>query len=68
MIEHTSLDDWQSNFKASVDSVFIATKAAFKAMYQQGSGAVVTVSSVSSLQAEWQPVPIRHLRPYQSIH
>ena len=50
MIEHTSLDDWQSNFKASVDSVFIATKAAFKAMYQQGSGAVVTVSSVSSLR------------------
>jgi len=51
MIEHTSLDDWQANFKASVDSVFIACKAALKVMYQQRSGSIITVSSVSSLRA-----------------
>lgn len=51
MIQHTSLDDWQANFKASVDSVFIACKAALKVMYKQRSGSIVTVSSVSSLRA-----------------
>ncbi len=51
MVLDTSLDDWQANFKASVDSVFIACKEALKIMYQQRSGSIVTVSSVSSLRA-----------------
>lgn len=51
MIQHTSLEDWQANFKASVDSVFIACKEALAVMYKQRSGSIVTVSSVSSLRA-----------------
>ena len=51
MIPDTSLDDWQANFKASVDSVFIACKEALAVMYKQKSGSIVTISSVSSLRA-----------------
>ena len=51
MVLDTSLEDWQANFKASVDSVFIACKEALKVMYKQRSGSIVTVSSVSSLRA-----------------
>ncbi len=51
MLEDTSLEDFQANFKASVDSVFIGVRECLKIMKKQRSGSIVTVSSVSSLRA-----------------
>jgi NAD(P)-dependent dehydrogenase (short-subunit alcohol dehydrogenase family) len=51
MIVDQSLEEWRSNFGVGVDSVFIGTKAAFRAMIPKGRGAIVNVSSVSSLRA-----------------
>ncbi|MEH6549894.1 MAG: SDR family NAD(P)-dependent oxidoreductase [Pseudomonadales bacterium] len=51
MVVDTSLEDFQGNFKASVDSVFMACREAIKIMMKQRSGSIVTVSSVSSLKA-----------------
>ncbi len=51
LIQNTSLEDFQANFKASVDSVFIGCREALGYMYEQKSGSIVTVSSVSSLRA-----------------
>jgi len=46
-----SIEDWRANFGVSVDSVFIGVQAAMKIMVPQGSGAIVNISSVSSLRA-----------------
>ena len=51
MIHDTSLEDFQANFKASVDSVFIGVREVLRYMYEQRSGSIITVSSVSSLRA-----------------
>lgn len=51
MVLDTSLEDFQANFKASVDSVFIGCREAMRYMYEQRSGSIITVSSVSSLRA-----------------
>ena len=51
MVLDQSIEDWRSNFTASVDSVFVGCKAAMAVMQQQGSGSIVNVSSVSSLRA-----------------
>lgn len=51
MIADQSLEEWRTNFGVGVDSVFMGTKAAFRAMLPQRSGSIVNVSSVSSLRA-----------------
>ena len=51
MIVDQSLEDWRRNFGVGVDSVFVGTQAAFKIMIPRGSGAIVNISSVSSLRA-----------------
>lgn len=51
MVLDQSIEDWRSNFTASVDSVFVGCKAAMAVMQKQGSGSIVNVSSVSSLRA-----------------
>lgn len=51
MVLDQSIEDWRANFTASVDSVFIGCKEAMKIMYEQGSGSIVNISSVSSLRA-----------------
>ncbi len=51
MIVDQSIEDWRANFGVSVESVFIGVQAAFRVMIPQGSGAIVNISSVSSLRA-----------------
>lgn len=51
MVLDQSIEDWRSNFTASVDSVFVGCKEAMRIMQKQGSGSIVNVSSVSSLRA-----------------
>lgn len=51
MVVDQSLEDWQANFGAGVDSVFIGVQAAMRIMIPQGSGSIVNISSVSSLRA-----------------
>lgn len=51
MIVNQSIEDWRANYTASVDSVFVGCKEAMKIMQEQRSGAIVNISSVSSLRA-----------------
>lgn len=51
MVLAQSLEHWRANFGVSVESVFIGVQAALKVMQAQGHGAIVNVSSVSSLRA-----------------
>lgn len=51
MIVDQSIEDWQANFTASVDSVFVGCKQAMKIMMEQRSGSIINISSVSSLRA-----------------
>jgi meso-butanediol dehydrogenase/(S,S)-butanediol dehydrogenase/diacetyl reductase len=51
MVVDMNIDDWRSNFTASVDSVFIGCREAMRIMQKQGSGSIINVSSVSSLRA-----------------
>ncbi len=44
-IDAMSLDNWRKNFSVTVDAAFVGTKAAMKIMVEQGSGAIVNVSS-----------------------
>ena len=50
MLDQT-IEDWRSNFTASVESVFVGCREAMRIMVKQGSGSIVNVSSVSSLRA-----------------
>ncbi|KZX58955.1 2,5-dichloro-2,5-cyclohexadiene-1,4-diol dehydrogenase [Halioglobus sp. HI00S01] len=45
------IDAWRANFGVCVESVFIGVQAALKIMQPQGSGAIINISSVSSLRA-----------------
>ena len=51
MVLDMNIDDWRSNFTASVDSVFVGCREAMRVMQKQGSGSIINVSSVSSLRA-----------------
>lgn len=51
MVLDMKIEDWRSNFTASVDSVFVGCREAMRLMQKQGSGSIVNVSSVSSLRA-----------------
>jgi NAD(P)-dependent dehydrogenase (short-subunit alcohol dehydrogenase family) len=51
MVLDQSIEQWRANFGVSVESVFIGVKTAMKIMQAQGHGAIVNVSSVSSLRA-----------------
>lgn len=51
MIVDQSIEQWRANFGVCVESVFIGVQAALKVMLAQGSGAIINVSSVSSLRA-----------------
>ena len=51
MVLDMNIDDWRSNFTASVDSVFVGCREAMRLMQKQGSGSIVNVSSVSSLRS-----------------
>ncbi|QDX82298.1 2,5-dichloro-2,5-cyclohexadiene-1,4-diol dehydrogenase [Denitratisoma sp. DHT3] len=51
MIVDQTIEDFRSNFTASVDSVFIGCREALKVMMKQRSGSIINISSVSSLRA-----------------
>ncbi len=51
MVLDQTIQDWRSNFTASVDSVFVGCREAMRLMQGQGSGSIINVSSVSSLRA-----------------
>jgi len=51
MVLDQGIEDWRSNFTASVDSVFVGCREAMRIMQQQRYGSIVNVSSVSSLRA-----------------
>jgi meso-butanediol dehydrogenase / (S,S)-butanediol dehydrogenase / diacetyl reductase len=51
MILDQGIEAWRANFGVCVESVFIGVQAAMKIMQPQGSGAIVNISSVSSLRA-----------------
>jgi NAD(P)-dependent dehydrogenase (short-subunit alcohol dehydrogenase family) len=51
MVVDQTLADWRANFGIGVDSVFIGVQAAMRIMLPQRSGAIVNISSVSSLRA-----------------
>ncbi len=45
MISGMSLDNWRKNFIVTADATFVGTQAAMDIMVEQGSGAIVNVSS-----------------------
>jgi len=51
MILEQDIGQWRANFGVCVESVFIGVQAALRVMQLQGSGAIINVSSVSSLKA-----------------
>lgn len=51
MVVDQTIEQFRSNFTASVDSVFIGCREAMKVMIEQRSGSIINVSSVSSLRA-----------------
>ncbi|GAB5451890.1 MAG: SDR family oxidoreductase [Halioglobus sp.] len=51
MILDQSIEQWRANFGVCVESVFIGVQSALKVMQKQGSGAIINISSVSSLRA-----------------
>lgn len=51
MVVDQTLEDWRANFGIGVDSVFIGVQAAMRIMIPQRGGAIVNISSVSSLRA-----------------
>ena len=51
MIVDQDIEAWRANFGVCVESVFIGVQAAMKIMLPQSSGAIVNISSVSSLRA-----------------
>lgn len=51
MITDQSIEQWRANFGVCVESVFIGVQAALRIMQPQGSGAIINISSVSSLRA-----------------
>ena len=51
MVLEQDIDSFRSNFSASVDSMFVGCREAMRIMQKQRSGAIINVSSVSSLRA-----------------
>ncbi|MEM9668294.1 MAG: SDR family oxidoreductase [Pseudomonadota bacterium] len=49
-IEDLSLEDWQRQMAINVDSVFLGTRAAIRAMKETGGGSIINISSVAGLQ------------------
>ena len=47
-----SLDDWRRVMAVNLESVFLGTKHAIRAMRQGGGGSIVNVSSVSGIKAQ----------------
>ena len=45
MISGMSLDNWRKNFSVIADATFVGTKEAMRIMIEQGSGAIVNLSS-----------------------
>src|SRR5690606_29039439 len=46
-----SLEAWRKAFTVNAEAPFVAIKAVLPFMYQQGSGSIVNVASVSGLRA-----------------
>lgn len=44
-------EEWDATFKAGIDAVFVATRAALRIMIPQGSGAIVNISSTNGRRA-----------------
>lgn len=51
MVVNQTIEDWRSNFTASVESTFVGCREAMRIMQEQRYGSIINVSSVSSLRA-----------------
>jgi NAD(P)-dependent dehydrogenase (short-subunit alcohol dehydrogenase family) len=45
------VEDFRKNFAINLDAVYVGMQAAFKVMFEQGSGSIVNIGSVSGLRA-----------------
>ena len=45
-----SLEDWQAQMRVNLDSVFLGTREAIRAMKETGGGSIINVSSVAGLR------------------
>lgn len=55
-LAHTEVISWEKNILANINSVFIPSKAVIPTMVKQGGGAIVNISSLSSLSAEMSSI------------
>lgn len=55
-LAHTEVTSWEKNILANINSVFIPSKAVIPTMVKQGGGAIVNISSLSSLSAEMSSI------------
>jgi meso-butanediol dehydrogenase/(S,S)-butanediol dehydrogenase/diacetyl reductase len=46
-----TLDDWRRDFRVNAEAVFVGTQAALAVMIPQGSGSIVSISSLNGLAA-----------------
>jgi len=45
-----SLEDWQAQMRVNLDSVFLGTREAIRAMRETGGGSIINISSVAGLR------------------
>ncbi len=45
-----SLEDWQTQMRVNLDSVFLGTREAIRAMKETGGGSIINISSVAGLR------------------
>ncbi|MEV5651925.1 glucose 1-dehydrogenase [Nocardia sp. NPDC052254] len=56
-LEDITLDEWDATFAVLARSAFLGTKHAARLMREQGSGAIVNISSVAALRTGFGPHP-----------
>jgi NAD(P)-dependent dehydrogenase (short-subunit alcohol dehydrogenase family) len=50
-IKRLTLEHWRKDFAVNAEAVFVGTKAAMKAMAEQGGGSIVNISSTTAIRA-----------------
>jgi NAD(P)-dependent dehydrogenase (short-subunit alcohol dehydrogenase family) len=49
-LEETTVDEWETTFKANVESCFLMTKAAFPSIKERGGGSIINISSLAAIR------------------